>query len=95
MDSLWGLTALHKFASDRMTYPTDVPLHHCNPRDWVLSKSWKNKYSGDQFDPKYRLDPIRFYEQLIPLLNQKESGPGSTTPKLNRLQIHTFHPCDE
>lgn len=47
------LAAIHKFASNRMKYPTDVLLDHFKPRDWVLSKFWKNRHPDDQLELKW------------------------------------------
>lgn len=48
------LIAFHKFASSRMTYPTDVPLRRTGPRDWPV-KSWKSKHPDNQLEPKWAL----------------------------------------
>lgn len=46
------LIAIHEFASNRMLYLTDGPLHRFSPRNWVSLKSWKNKHPDDQLEPK-------------------------------------------
>ena len=42
------LTAIYKFASSRLIFPTNVPLQFFCPGDWVLLKYWKTKHPEDQ-----------------------------------------------
>ena len=45
------VNAISLNATSKVMFPTDVPLQHFRPGDWVLLITWKDVYPTAKFSP--------------------------------------------
>lgn len=45
------LNAISLDATSKVMFPTDVPLQHFRPADWVFLITWKDVYPTAKFSP--------------------------------------------